>query len=74
MSNVKAQSSNEIQNPSFKSKDVLISGHLSLILRRRQTPPFRAEMKTPHSINPEQPPGFSLGEVEGLIWHLGFGI
>jgi hypothetical protein len=31
MSNVKAQSSNKVQNPNFKSKDVFTLRHLSLI-------------------------------------------
>lgn len=38
-----------------------------LILRRRQTPPFKAEFKAPLSINPEHSPVFRPGLVEGLI-------
>jgi len=51
-----------------------------LILRRRQTPPFRKGSKAPLSINPEpstraqaegQTPGFKPGKVEGLIFITG---
>jgi len=42
-----------------------------LILRRRQTPAFRAGSKAPLSINPEQTPGFRPGIVEGLIFDYG---
>jgi Mg2+-importing ATPase len=38
-----------------------------LILRQRQTPSFRTGTKAPLSINPEQTPGFRLGEAKGLI-------
>jgi hypothetical protein len=52
-----------------KTKNVREKGAaLILILRRHQVPSFRVVLKTSVRINPEQPPGFRPGKVEGLIF------
>jgi hypothetical protein len=41
---------------------------IQLILRRRQTRPFRKGSEGPLSINPEQAPDVRLGKLEGLTY------